>query len=75
MALSHLRRKATAAALVTATAALVLPTLTAAPASATERAATSLAIRAVHAAVRCCTWARSVTRVALRCRATGRCGC
>jgi hypothetical protein len=53
MALSHLRRTATAAALVTATAALALPTLTAAPAaSATDRAATSLAIRAVHSVVR-----------------------
>jgi hypothetical protein len=52
MALSHLRRTATAAALVTATAALAVPTLYAGPASATDRATTSLSIRAVHPAVK-----------------------
>jgi hypothetical protein len=52
MALSHLRRTATAAAVVTATAAFVVPTLYAGPASATGRASTSLSIRAVHPAVK-----------------------
>ena len=52
MALSHLRRTATAAALLTAGAALVIPNLTAGPASAADRVATSLSIRAVHPAVR-----------------------
>jgi hypothetical protein len=52
MALSHLRRTATAAALVTATAALAVPTLYAGTASATDRATTSLSIRAVHPAVK-----------------------
>jgi hypothetical protein len=52
MALSHLRRTATAAAVVTATAALVVPALYAGPASATGRASTSLSIRAVHPAVK-----------------------
>jgi hypothetical protein len=49
MALSQLRRTASAAALVTATTALAIPTV--GPASATDRATTSLAIRAVHPAV------------------------
>lgn len=51
MALSHLRRTATAAALLTAGAALVVPALSAGPASAADRASTSLSIRVVHPAV------------------------